>query len=283
FQYAHVPETLLMLGLWAAHRWAWAFVVLLWLVAAAGVWGVMQADPAAESRARALSKRTVERDLPKHPIYGTEDPFVLHVPKHPLFAADRLALWPRCWAPDRSPADRYERWDRLCLYPAHEAVIGWRELAEVEEFLRSRGAADGEVLAWFDSPHALYLMTSLKPPAGWRFMHVFTAISIFPDKNGENGQVKVMRELQRLPPPPAGRVMYVVSDLEWAAVNATSPDDRKRLLAPAPAAGGLLPPDFPCAADFPFNQPAVFRSRGGHGRYLVHELVTRDSGPLPDR
>ena len=28
FHYVHVPETLLMFGLWASHRWAWAFVVL---------------------------------------------------------------------------------------------------------------------------------------------------------------------------------------------------------------------------------------------------------------
>ena len=41
FEYAHTTETLLMIGLWAAHRWAWVPIALLWLArsrAACGSW-----------------------------------------------------------------------------------------------------------------------------------------------------------------------------------------------------------------------------------------------------
>jgi hypothetical protein len=33
--------------------------------------------------------------------------------------------------------------------------------------------------------------------------------------------------------------------------------------------------------EFPFTQKAVFRSRGGRGRYIVHELTPPLAGAIP--
>src|SRR5262249_5146935 len=46
FMYAHTPETLLMLGLWAAHRWALSAFVLLWIALTSLLWLVADARPA---------------------------------------------------------------------------------------------------------------------------------------------------------------------------------------------------------------------------------------------
>jgi hypothetical protein len=256
FQYAHVPETLLMLGVWAAHRWAWAAVVLLWFALVAALCGLAEHGAWAGDRLAAVPAEARANYLPLHGAFDRR----------------RLELWPRCWRADLSDAERYALWDQLRLHPPHEAVIEWSELAELAEYLRGRGVGDGEVVAWFDSPHAVYLLLGHKP--GFRFMHVYTAVSIGQGESGVKGQAKVMAELEALP---ANR-RFVVSDLEWVALPASDrPDLRALLLGPPgrPRPHHLLPRDSPYPASFPFNQPTVFRTRGGLGRYIVHDLASR--------
>lgn len=256
FQYAHVPETLLMLGVWASHRWALTFVAFVWFALAAAVWGAADRSPWLHAQLADVPKESRERYLPRHVALD----------------AERLKLWPACWRADLTDAERYALWDRLRLHPPHEAVIGWEEIAEVVEYLRSQGVRDGEAVAWFDSPHALYLVAHLKP--GFRFMHVYTAISIGQGPDVPvTGQARVMAELAAAP---ANR-RFVVNDLEWVALPANDPAVRALLLGPPgrPAPHHLLPLESPYPASFPFNQPTLFRTRGGKGRYVVHELASR--------
>jgi hypothetical protein len=199
------------------------------------------------------------------------------LPRHPLTNGARLRLWPECWRSDLSNAERYALWDKLSLHPPHEAVISWREIAELAEFFRTVknpdgtvGVKDGEVIAWFNSPHAVFLLMDVKP--GLRYMHVYTAISICGDESGRVGQPRVMAELKA-----AQRARYVISDLEWAAqVSACDGAQREDVLGPpCNPPRYLLPAGMPRLETFPFNQPTVFRTRGGHGRYIIHEIRTR--------
>ena len=261
FEYAHIPETLLMLGVWASHRWTWVVVVLLWLVATTGVWSLAGHNAGARNELDNMPKKAREH----------------YVPRHPIFDSNRLRLWPTCWCPDLTDNERYALWDKLRLHPPHEAVIYWEELAEVAEFLRSHGAKDYEVIAWFDSPHAIYLTMNLKP--GVRFMHVNTAMSIGQNRTDEtSGCAKVMSELADLNK--TGRARFVISDLEWVVLSASR--DEQRVMWTGPPRDpprDLMPVATPYPDEFPFNQPTVFRSRGGHGRYIVHTVVTREHGP----
>ena len=81
------------------------------------------------------------------------------------------------------------------------------------DYLRAQGAGDGDVIAWCDSPHAVYLLLDVDP--GIRFMHVYTALSI-----GGGGE-KVMREVEEA----KQRSIFVVSDLEWVALQSHSPEE----------------------------------------------------------
>jgi hypothetical protein len=259
FYYAHVPETLLMIGLWAAHRWAWAPSVLLWLALAGGAWLVADHSSAVKERFDSIPEPVREQYLPRHAITNVE----------------RLRLWPECWRTDLTDAERYALWDELRLHPPHEASIGWEELAEVAEFLRKEGATDGEVLAWFDSPHAVYLMMDIKP--GFRFMHVCTAMAIFvgEDVTGLMGREWVLGELKCAP-----RVKYVISDVQWTLLPAKDDEDlRRAYTGPARSANNLLPAAVPFPKEFPWNQPTIFRTRNGTGRYIVHKIVTRTDDP----
>jgi hypothetical protein len=261
FQYAHVPETLLMMGLWASHRWAWVPLALLWLALTGGLWVAADYSPELAARLNAVPQEERGRFLPRHPVaHGS-----------------RLRLWPECWRTDLSDAERFELWDGLRLHPPHEASISWVELAEVADYLRARGARPGEVVAWFDSPHAVYLMLDTDP--GIRFMHVYTALAIClgEDKSGASGRVIVMGELREA----WGRgAKYAVNDLEWAALSASDAKEREAFLGPARSPADLLPASVPYPGEFPFNQPTLFRSRNGAGRYIVHLIVKPGDGPL---
>ena len=116
-------------------------------------------------------------------------------------------------------SERYVLWDKLRLHPPHEASISWVELGEVAEFLRARGVRDGEVVAWFDSPHAVYLMLDIDP--GLRYMHVFTTLSIVRGMEGsaQKGRNVIRGEAEaggaRCA---AGRPRYAITpDLEWGS------------------------------------------------------------------
>ncbi|MBN9120776.1 MAG: hypothetical protein J0I06_16775 [Planctomycetes bacterium] len=262
FQYAHVPETLLMLAVWATHRWAWVPVVFVWLTATSAVWVVADFSPGTKDWINGLDPATRREYLPRHTI---TDP-------------DRLRLWPRCWQLRMSDAERYALWDKLRLHPPHEASIGWEELNEVADFLRTQDVRNREVIAWFDSPHAVYLMLDLDP--AFRYMHVHTAIaiSVGQDETGKSGREWVLQELRETEKKNRVEYRYVISDLEWVAL--TAGDDQQLRAAmlgpPRNPPGDLLPVVTPYPNEFPFNQPTVFRTRNGTGRYIVHRVVSLD-------
>jgi hypothetical protein len=256
FHYVHVPETLLMFGVWASHRWAWAFVALAWLAITSGLWLAADCDTGLKTQLGGISTKTQERYLPRHLLTNTT----------------RLRLWPECWRLCMSDAERYALWDKLNLQPPHEAVISWQEIAELAEYFRAQGVKDGQVIAWFNSPHAVFLLLDMKP--GFRYMHVYTAISISGDESGKIGRPRVMAELKDAKDTKGAK--YVISDLEWVALIAVNENTRREdiLGPPRNPPHDLLPVCTPLPGEFPFNQPTVFRTRNGNGRYVVHLIKT---------
>jgi hypothetical protein len=244
-----------MFGIWATHRWAWAALAVLWLALTSGLWLAADHDSGVKDWVTNLSEKERER----------------YVPRHLMTDPARLRLWPVCWRLNMPDAERYALWDKLRLHPVHEATIGWEEIAELTAFLRAQGAGDGEVIAWFDSPHAVYLVMDIAP--GIRYMHVFTASAISNDPDGKIGRTKVMADLAA-----ATRAKYVISDLQWVA-DVRREHPRDVLVGPARDPLHLMPAVSPCAHEFPFNQPALFRTRNGTGRYIVHRIVTRTDDP----
>jgi hypothetical protein len=255
--YAHVPEALLAFALWAAHRWGCVLACALYLAACGAVW--LMADAAPPVRAALDSMGDGPRDV--------------FVPRHPLFDPERLAAWPDCWRLAMSDADRYQLWDRLRARPVPAEAPGWVELNEVAQYLRSRGAGDGEIVGWHDSPHAVYLILDVKP--GFRFMHVHMATRITERAEDPARRDAVRIELRR-----AARVRFVISDLEWVVAVAPGSGRDESLVGPAVSPTDLLPANRPRIGEFPFTEPAVFRSKGGTGRYVVHELRAR-AGTAP--
>jgi hypothetical protein len=282
FMYVHMTETLLMLGLFAAHRLAVPFVVFVWLALTTSAWVVSDAVP--EFRETLLN-------VAEHDGLPGGDPDREHyLIRHPVGDYTRMRHWADCWRTDLNDRELHRLWDDVKRIKDHEASPGWEELDEVADFLRSQGVKDGELIAWHDSPHALYLTMHLKP--GLRFMHINTAKIISPRAANQ-----VMTELwERAYRQPVPR--FAVSDLGWAALG-QKPEVRWMMLAP-PAGlqrvpllrvgaipleayrHDLYPPMFRnwMRAAFPFNQKPVFRSRGGAGRYIVH-AITPEFGDLP--
>jgi hypothetical protein len=126
------------------------------------------------------------------------------------------------------------------------------ELGAVADYLRTQNLRDGELIAWHDSPHQLYLELGVKPR--FRFMHVGTAAGL-----GKWQEEQVLRELQEALP----HARFVVSDLH----RTTAKYDQ---LTDLDADG--LPKVLPAwqRAEFPWTQTVVFRSPSG--RYLVHRI-----------
>lgn len=254
FMYAHLPETLLMIGLWAAHRWAMPAIPLAWMAATSALWLIADANSSFREDMLAVA---FDKHVSADP--GEERYFV----RHAMADRGRMACWPICWRFDLTAREQFALWDNLRRIREHEASIGWEDLADVADYLRSQGVKDHEVIAWNDSTHAVYLLLDVKP--GIRFMHTSTAQAI-----GSFGAATVMKELAET----AGTARFAVGDLEWCAVEAT-PEERLSMLGPSESATQLLPPAIlPWQrASFPYNQPAVYRSRGGLGRYTVHKLT----------
>jgi hypothetical protein len=256
YMYAHMAELFLMFGLWAAHRWAMPAAVMAWLAVTSALWLVGDAAP--DFRARLL--RVAVHD--GRPALAPDKEHYLI--RHPLADGERLRLWPACWRTDLTDRERYALWDRLRRITDHEAAFSWEELDEVAGFLRSKGVRDGGLVAWHDSPHVLYLMLDVKP--GVRYMHVNTAQNIGPE-----ARARVQAELAAA----AGVARYAVSDLEYATLGYTE-EKRLALLGPLTNDETLLPValDERARSRFPYNQrAAVYRTRGGTGRYIIHELT----------
>jgi hypothetical protein len=269
FQYAHVPETLIMLAVWASHRWAWVPIALLWLTITTTLWMVADTRPDLKERLDNLPRTTRERYLPRHVIADT----------------DRLRLWPECWHFTMEDKKRYQLWDKLRLHEPHEASISWEEINEVAEYLRDNDI-EHQTVAWFDSAHAVYLILDVRPK--FRFMHVYTAlsISVYSETDGLVGVELMLHELKK------SGAKYVINDLEWTTIGTYGDEQqRARLLGPAKnPPHDLLPihapwwdrlrdvqPSDPVDVPFPFNQPTVFRTRKGTGRYVIHRVETYET------
>lgn len=255
FAYVHLSELFLMFALWASHRWAMPAFTLLWVTLTSGAWLVADYNPALRERLQSVATdRLVSAD-------GEVEHYLN---RHPLLDPERWKLWPGCWHRVGSEREQHRLWDRLQRMKDHEAVISWEEMGEVADFLRAQGVRDGEVIAWHDSPHAVYAVLGVKP--GIRYMHVVTIQSITPEAHA-----RIRRELAAT----AGVARFAVSDLELPTLG-LPPAERLRILGPpADPPRDLLPVALQPAyrQQFPFNQPAVFRSRGGLGRYIVHKLT----------
>ena len=228
-EYVHVPETLLALAVAAAYR------------VPVGLTGGLTL--AAQALACAAGVGEVTRPTGYFPI---EVPRVL---SHAAWSA-----WPHCFGPG-GPALR----DRLRQYPVHCSPT-WVDLAAVEAYLRAvePPLKDGELLAFHDSPHPLYLSMHLKPAT--RYLHFSTATAM------RSQQPRVAAEVRAAAP------RYVVSDLKrmtWGAGRDDAPDAR--------GDPNGLPAWLPLSlrASFPWDQPVAFRS----GRYVVHR-VTRPIGDV---
>ncbi|QJW97434.1 hypothetical protein [Frigoriglobus tundricola] len=229
FHYLHVPETLLMIAVFAANRWPVPFALVL-LPTTAGL-------------VLALSGRSVS-----------------HVPPHPVFDAARTQWWVRCL--DRDPPREVRR--GVAMWAQHFGGTDPVELGAVADYLRGQNVRDGELIAWHDSPHGLYLDLGVEP--GFRFMHVGTAAGL-----GKWQERTVLRELRTAVP----RARFAVSDMHRVTARYADLND--------PSADGL-PNVLPGwqRDEFPFDQPVVFRSPSG--RYLVHRILKPvTSARIPDR
>jgi hypothetical protein len=95
-------------------------------------------------------------------------------------------------------------------------------------------------------------------------MHIATAL--ISDETYERMKIELIRVVPRL--------KYAVTDLK--RVYFFAPDDvRGRWSEPGPGGTDLLPPATTIRVRdvFPLNQPCVFRSGGGRGRYVVHRIM----------
>ena len=227
-EYVHVPETLLALAVLGAHRVPVGLTAGLTLAVQATLFEIGLGD---------VTRRT--------------DYFPLEVPRV-LDPAVREA-WPDCFGPG-GPALR----DRLRQYDTH-CVPTWTDLAAVEGYLRTvePPLRDGELLAFHDSPHPLYLSLNLRPAT--RYLHFGTVFGM------RSQQPRVAAEVRAASP------RYVVSDLKrmtWVHGIDAAPDARGDPQG--------LPAWLPLSQRdrFPWDQPIAFRA----GRYVVHRVA----GPLGD-
>ncbi len=247
YHYVHVPEVLLMFAVVASVRWsvpAFFLTLMLW---------------------NSLCYLATDTPFPRTGRFGDRSVKTGFKPElqvgHDALNPERTRWWSECFRTDLAPPQYMARRDGVGFERQFTSAIGWAELEECAEFLRKVDPPlqDGDLLCWHDTPHALYLMLHLRPT--FRFMHVTTIADLHPQT------LQWLSEEARVA---AARARYAVSDLE--RVGAHYPGDRHDLIyEPGP---DLLPPGLPEVARkvFPLDQPAVFRSRRGTGRYIVHRI-----------
>ena len=240
FFYVHVPEVLLLLGVLATQRWAAGCLVIAWLTLSSLAVSLGGAEAAG-------TPLVLPSDGPPAVMF-----------RHPVADPGRFDLWLDCWRTGLDDRAYHRRMNAAGQVHDFHGANDWEQLGEVADELRRLGATDGDVIAWHDGPHAVYLLLGVRP--GFRFQHVNQMTRIGPAQ-----QWRVGVELAAA----AARAKWVVSDLK--RISTEWPE-----LLPDPAGCGpdLLPPTLhPRTRDlFPYDQPAVFRSGGGHGRYVIHEL-----------
>jgi hypothetical protein len=234
FHYAHVPETLLMLAVFAAHRWP-VPAAIVGIQVAAGIFLLVAAD----------SPRLMELNRA-----GTRSSWVYRhfTERNSAFDPNRVRWWPGCFASE--PSRELRR--GVGMWVDHFGGLDPVELGAVADYLRTQGLRDGELIAWHDSTHVLYLGLGVAPKL--RFMHVGTAYGL-----GHWQGEQVLRELQAALP----GARFAVSDMhrvtrQYSRLGEVGTDG--------------LPVVLPAwqREDFPFDQPVVFRSPAG--RYLVHSI-----------
>lgn len=242
FHYVHVPDTLMMIALFAANRWAVAFLAIVLQAAFTLYILENQADPAWKEQHRERQRHNL--------IYWYLSD------RHPALDKARTKRWRGCFGREVSRELRRD----LGFQTVHFGGLDPVQLGDVEDFLRTQGVKDGDVICWHDSPHELYLALGIRPAI--RFMHLSTVQGMGgwepPAKNWHYRQIR--HETFEA----AKKARFVVSDMNRVLWWGTS---RLNRVGPDGLPLDLLAWQRP---QFPFNQPVVFRSSGG--RYLVHAI-----------
>jgi hypothetical protein len=224
FHYAHIPETLLMLALFAANRWPLPFAIVLIQFVNGGIWLIADRFPAMkEAHAQTRDSVWIYRQFTS---------------RNAAFDPERAKWWGESFTCDSSRELRQGVAMWMKTFSGHEPV----ELGAVADYLRSRNVGDRELIAWHDSPHELYLELGIRP--GFRFMHVSTASGFGPAQREE-----IHRELMAV----VSHARFAVSDMYRITehhAGLSAPDWEK--LLPAWQLN-----------EFPFDQPIVFRSPNG--------------------
>jgi len=249
FHYVHVPETLIMMAVWASHRLCLPAFILAWLASFGLMFRIADESPAVKNALRSAEFYD----------YTELEEEYRHALSRPGFA-DR---WIRCFtAPTTGPDDARLK-DALKQTRGYVSSTNWEELAEVEAYLRTQNVKDRELICWDDGIHPLYLRLEIKP--GLRFMHIHSAEGIRRDAP------KAIRDEVDTNP----SVRFVVSDLEWLAYTDSERRDRPIPYRPGRSPDNLVPALSPQdEQQYPYNGPeAVFRSDGGRGRYIVFAVV----------
>jgi hypothetical protein len=165
----------------------------------------------------------------------------------PGLRLERLALWSRCCREGSTPELR-----DLLTVPTWRNPPDYQDLARVEEFLRSQGAADGEVTCLSGFTYLVYSDLNLEPST--RFHGVEPALRCF---SSHVGQIRAELE--------ASRTRYVLSDLSYT--NDLTEQEAKETDPKDPLA---LPPAFleKFEGAYPWDGRIVFRA----GKYVVHRV-----------
>lgn len=237
FHYAHVPDTLLMIAVFAANRWAAAFLAIAVQVPFTLYVAAHHGDPEWVVRHKHLQQQ--------NRVYW------YFVDWHPVADPARMRWWPTCFRRDVPLELRRD----LGFHTHHFGGIDPVELRAVEQYLRSQGVGDGDVICWHNTTHPLYLWLDVRPTI--RFMHLGTVMEM-----GHWQYRQIRAELFRATP----TARFVVSDMYRITLH------HRRLtgadIDPATGYARVLPGWQ--LGQFPFNQPVVYRSP--NGRYLVHAI-----------
>ena len=239
FHYVHVPETLMLLFVLATQRWAAGAFVTAWLIVSSTI--------------------VLSGSMPAANVTGVgPDGGPEWAVLHPALDPERMRHWPECWRIGMDEKDCRRRRNAVGLVHGFHAANDWEQLGEVTDWLAAHNVKDGEVVGWHDSTHAAYLDLHIKP--GIRFQHVSHIAGL-----GAEQKEWVDAEFDRVAP----HVRYIITDL--MRVSADGKDYLDDPTAPGP---GLLPPGLAESVrnQFPFDEPAVFRSNDGRGRYIILEL-----------
>src|SRR5262249_187465 len=150
-----VPEVFLMLGVFAANRWAIVVPMIVFEIVTMAWVSILGPPPSVPDEEQSFAR--------SHLVWV-----------HPMYSPNRFHGWAGCFARD-GPG---ELWTDVAFQAEKVWGIDWAQLEEVEAFLRSQGmrAGDDTVMCWHDSTHPLYLTLHLHPPI--RFMHLSTATGI---------------------------------------------------------------------------------------------------------